>query len=137
MRFRPIGVAAALALLAACGGAAPPDKAPPRYVEEDPKTVEEAQHQIELAASELEGAPSADRKAETPPAPSREPAPQGGKALSTSEDACAGRCRALASMRRAVAALCRMTGDEDERCTAARRTLESNEKRVATCGCPR
>jgi hypothetical protein len=38
-------------------------------------------------------------------------------------------------MRRAVAALCRMTGEEDARCEDAKKTLNESESRVARCHC--
>lgn len=51
------------------------------------------------------------------------------------EDRCASPCRALVSMRRAVAALCRMTGDTDTRCVDAKKTLADSEGRVSPCSC--
>jgi len=50
-------------------------------------------------------------------------------------DACATPCHAIASMRRAVDAICRMAGAQDARCVAARKTLSDDEARVAPCGC--
>jgi hypothetical protein len=44
-------------------------------------------------------------------------------------------CRALTSMRSAVTALCRMTGNEDARCVDAKRTLADSEGRISPCSC--
>jgi hypothetical protein len=64
------------------------------------------------------------------------PAETGGRSSSTNvEDRCGSPCRALASMRRAVGALCRMTGDEDARCADAKRTLTESEARISPCSC--
>ncbi len=48
---------------------------------------------------------------------------------------CASACRAIASMRRAGAAVCRLAGDDSDRCTKAKETLTDSEKRVAACAC--
>jgi len=138
------------ALASACGGAAhepaaPALKAPgvAQEPETDPVTVEEAQAAIARAAAELGGrAPSADVErsagtadAHTPkkstPATESAPAPP----LSPTETRCASPCRALGSMRRAVAALCRMTSAEDARCIDAQRTLKESEVRAVPCTC--
>ncbi len=148
---------AALALLfaafaldaAACGGAAPA-KAPAyeqrdKFAEDEglaePRTIEEAQQQIAQARASLEG--DADAKAtagsSTPSRESPATSPQGGAAPSArherSADVCGGPCRALASMKRAVEALCRMTGETDDRCAEAKRTLGESTSRIAYCRC--
>jgi hypothetical protein len=48
---------------------------------------------------------------------------------------CASPCRALASMKRAVEALCRMTGESDTKCVDARKTLADNVGKTASCKC--
>jgi hypothetical protein len=48
---------------------------------------------------------------------------------------CVTPCKAIASMRRSVDALCRLAGDGDARCIDARGTLARSEQRVARCGC--
>ena len=139
--------------LAACGGAAPPAARAPESMaaepEGDPATVEEAQQQIARAQARLGGRErTADAPAATessPPAkaapapPPAEPAPDarpGSMSKSGPGDsACSNPCRALASMRRAVTALCRMTGDTDARCLDAKRTLTSAEGHVVPCSC--
>jgi hypothetical protein len=139
------------ATLAACGGAAPSAKAPESLAEPEvePATVEEAQQQIARAQSRLPGGSSktADRPASTESSPPSKPAPAPpppAEPLDTRPDAhtkngagdtCSSPCRALASMRRAVTALCRMTGDTDSRCVDARRTLTDSEGRVTPCTC--
>ncbi len=137
-------------LTAACGGAAdsaaPPkspaqESAPPqdslKAQDAEPSTIEEAQAQIARAQSDLDatGTSSAGGAAATPQQETKpsEPRP---KTERPAVDACASPCRALASMRRAVNALCKMTGDTDNRCTDARRTLSDNESKVTpTCKC--
>ncbi len=145
-------LSAALALTtAACGGAEPaPAKAPAyersRETTQDsdgiaePRTIEEAEEQIAEARAALE--PRNDEKAAFEPAPPTSkrpeppPTPQAGKALREDrEDVCRSPCRALASMKRAVSALCRMTGDSDNRCVDAKRTLDESTGRMAHCKC--
>lgn len=131
----------------ACGGA-PAAKAPagestmaPKEEElPEPRTVEEAQEQIARAKEALEGGgrPPAAAKATTEEAVRAAPAPPQSAASGREErpdDTCGSPCRALASMRRAVEALCRMTGDADDRCVDARRTLGENTTRISSCRC--
>lgn len=131
------------ALVAACGGAegaAPKASSPaPERVENEaaePRTVEEAQAQIDRFSAELGPKPR-------PPAPESSPtskpttAPGDAKADSShlTNDSCASPCRALASMRRAVDALCRMTGETDNRCVDAKKTLADSVGRTSSCKC--
>ena len=133
--------------LAACGGATSPARAPESRAEPEPATIEEAQQQIARARSRLAGGAS---EAADPPAAASEAAPSLEPATPSSEPGarpdsmtkqgvgnghCSSPCRALASMRRAVTALCRMTGDTDARCVDAKRTLTYNEGRVTPCSC--
>lgn len=126
-----------------------------------PSSVAEAQDQIARAKRELEHAAVSSQEAKTsdssaPPAPPpdtkapkktttptpvspstpprSEMKPHDGVA-SKHEDTCGNPCKAITSMRRAVTALCRMTGEEDGRCVDAKRTLASSEARVASCPC--
>jgi hypothetical protein len=99
--------------------------------EPEPTTLEEAQAQLDRARTELGGAPAA-------PASPMAPAPaeaSSERASGYSADPCASSCRAIASMRRAVSAICRMAGDSDARCTDAKATLSQSEQRVASCHC--
>lgn len=132
--------------------------------EVDPVSVEEAQARIERARLSLAGngglsAPSSTTPA-TPPAPagadssvqqapaksaeppkassSKKPSPDSPTPTESPhelEDRCTSPCRALVSMRRAVTALCRMTGDTDTRCVDAKKTLSDSEGRVSPCSC--
>jgi hypothetical protein len=109
---------------------------------DEPKTIDEAREQIARAKAELE---SGARAKEEPRADDARPAgaaqPSTGAAPPREErklaeaPTCRTPCQALRSMRRAVDALCRMTGSGDVRCTDAQRTLAASEQRVATCGC--
>ncbi|MDB4945663.1 MAG: hypothetical protein JWP97_5197 [Labilithrix sp.] len=116
-------------VLAACGGP-PAESAPTRMPtpEREPTTVAEAQARIARAEEMLAGV-AAPRAAQV------ESADSGSANRSVAADPCSERCRALTSMRSAVAALCRMTGDLDPRCDDARKTLTDNEARVGACGC--
>jgi hypothetical protein len=139
--------------LAACGGAAEAPAQSPKAGPSDesaqpakdvtvsgPATVEEAQLLIARAREELGGAPGADAAPRDKPAPAPAPPPRTEPSpappKTADEDRCASSCRALGSMRRAVDALCRMTGDDDARCTDARKTLRESTTRVAACRCP-
>ena len=131
----------------------------------EPTSIEEAQQRIAAAKAELAGGPGtgagssfappppaadAARPAE-PASPSTSPvmpqatsprkAPSAEKpsvlesSPTRTEDRCGGPCRALASMRRAVTALCRMTGNDDARCVEAKHTLADSEGRISPCSC--
>lgn len=151
--------------VAACGGAggeAAKGAAPPRATEvpeREPTSIEEAEKDIARAKAQLAalggpasgpgvspGSVTADAARPAPPpepapsprtesAPTHPMQPEAPKASLGFEDRCASPCRAIASMRRAVTALCRMTGDEDTRCTDAKRTLTDSEKRLSACTC--
>lgn len=139
--------------LAACGGAAEPPRAPGAAQPREPATVEEAQEDIAHAKAELFGG-SSSKALEAPSQPGAPgagtPSPPPPTSQTGSEDsrksssavseetrpsACDRPCRALGSMRRAVEALCRMTGPDDARCVDARRTLTESEARVGVCRC--
>lgn len=53
---------------------------------------------------------------------------------STTDAACRKVCASLASMRRSVDAICRLS-DDTTRCENAKKTLGKNESRVADAGC--
>lgn len=156
--FLVIGLGSA-ALLAACGGAeSAPAKAPAMKSEpadeREPASVAEAQEQIERLSADIAGI---DRKKAEAAAdndssagastgaggtsstatarPSSPPGVREETASTKPADSCGQSCRALSSMRRAVSALCRMTGDEDARCSDAKKTLSQSESRVAQCHC--
>ena len=160
-RARPLLVSLGLALGGTSGCAAGGAKF---AVEREPTTVEEAQAQLARARQELEGSPAAASTpppasvsapsggAAPPEAPRASPqaAPPSPTITSTGQetessaeadrsvdgrDACALPCHAIASMRRAVDAICRMAGTQDARCLDARKILKDDEARVAPCGC--
>lgn len=129
-----------------CGGAPAGPRAPdaPAAVEASPRTIEDAQAAIARARAEIDRAAPAPQAAQAaqPGQPSSPPAPpppsaaaEPNSAPSAGADACAAPCRALASMRRAVGALCELTGSEDLRCAEATRTLAESEARVGPCAC--
>ena len=138
-----IGIVAAAAL-AACGGAgdakAPAKAAEPMAPVREPTSIEEAQEQIarardEVALGEAKKA-DADKDSMKPgAATSGTTTPREESPRTAAADSCSQSCRALSSMRRAVTALCRMTGEEDARCSDAKKTLSDSESRVARCHC--
>lgn len=143
MRLRALFGFVLLGLSAACG-AAPMAKAPaPMKVEPtepEPTTIEEAQAQIERARAQTGERVSVGADQAPPAAPpgpttqSSESGPSYG-AQKTESGGCVDACRAIASMRRAVGVLCRLAGEDDARCTDAKKTLGESERRVARCGC--
>jgi hypothetical protein len=113
-------------------------------------TVDDARFEFERAARELDAAlsgggapaaPGAPPYAQPPPSPEAEPpgmAPsQPGAPPAGPVDRCAVACRALASMRRAAAHLCGLTGQHDARCVHAGQRLSYATDRVrhACPGC--
>jgi hypothetical protein len=150
-------------LLVALGGCAAESKQAPaspatggeaaktEVLEGEPATIEEAQARIERARAMLGGVlagagtpsngagttstvtpslpPAVSHDAESRSAPGKAGADDGRRAQ------CATPCNAIASMRRAVEAICRMAGTDDARCTDARKTLGDSEAKVAPCGC--
>jgi hypothetical protein len=144
-----LGGAGLVILLAACGGGAaiaPETKAPasaaPDAADAAPTTIASAQAQIARSRAELQE--RGDLPADTG-LPKAQSAPGRAPSVPTSEDRpavkiedgrCAPSCRALASMRSAVRALCRLTGTSDDRCIDAQHTLTESERRVFPCPCP-
>lgn len=51
------------------------------------------------------------------------------------ETSCQTACRAFQSLGRAAGSICRLTGDEDDRCTHARGVVSQAERRVTACAC--
>lgn len=133
--------------LAGCGGGggaasvASPPQAAPKAEESSPTTIEEAEAQIARAKDDLATSAKKARDFDvTPPPPPAPPAdeprsPSSARSEPVHAPQCVSPCRALASMRRAVDALCRLAGDADARCTDARKTLQDSAARVATCRC--
>jgi hypothetical protein len=159
-----VGVLGATAIACAGGrpSAAPGTDTRPRAEGPEPTTVEEAQADIDrwrqvllpAQASTTTLSPSRAPSADHAPSPTTAPAPPtAGASQTTSEAAesksegprggasdapsnqCVTPCRAIASMRRSVVALCRLSGEDDTRCVDARKTLTESEQRVVSCGC--
>lgn len=99
---------AILLLLVACGSSDKPANAPSSQEDRElPGTLDEAESELARSTNAMQ--------------------------LATE---CEQLCRAYASMRRAQAALCVLTGEDDPRCQHAKQTVEENAKRVAKCSCP-
>ena len=135
MKFAACGVLG-LPLLAGCGAAkesshpaaspANDARSPPAGgTSAEPATVEEAERAIADAKDRLSGNRSAADVAKGPSEP------MSGSAARE----CQTPCNAIASMKRAVGALCRLTGDDDTRCRDARQTLKDSEARASACVC--
>jgi hypothetical protein len=133
-----------LAAVAACGGAAKegPAASPAKNAvetEQEPTTIDEAQAQLERARAQLQASGAGPSSAATTATPSVAPPPTaaGGETAGAQPptNPCATACQAIASMRRAVDAICRMAGQDDARCTGAKKTLGDSETKVASCGC--
>lgn len=78
--------------------------------------------------------------AEGPPRDDRTPKAAGKKdaaaeAQTDEASPCRQACRAYASLRRAVDAVCRMAGDPSDKCSTARDRQKEIEGRITTCGC--
>jgi hypothetical protein len=83
------------------------------------------------------GAPPSQEGAPAP-APPPAPAPSRAEAEKKSEEkpsTCPSLCRAFASLARAADAVCRLSGEEGERCTRARGSVRTHFQRVAVCRC--
>jgi hypothetical protein len=70
-----------------------------------------------------------------PPRAEGESAAQAEKKSDDKAQNCASLCRAFASLARAADAVCRLSGEEGERCTRARGSVRSHFQRVAVCRC--
>jgi hypothetical protein len=113
-------------------------------------TLEEAEAALARAKAELEtalltdrdkakggeGAPATGAPARRRPARAEESEAKSAQAQKTVSP-CANACRAFASLERAAAAVCRLAGDANERCSRARRVVADSEERVTTCRCQR
>lgn len=148
MRQRSFAWAAvvALAVCAACGGEAkngePAKSVSPTGGEtQEPSTIEEAQAQLDRAKAQLAAAgtpagPAAASATGTSTSAAPTAAPQSGaSAGGAPASPCVTACQAIASMHRAVDAICRMAGQDDARCTDAKKTLGDSQAKVVSCGC--
>lgn len=127
--MKRLALIASALLLGACGGSASPatySGAPQTTApdEPEPTTIEEAEAQVQRARAQLDSAPhsatsaapSAERSVATDSAGYRTHEPE--------------ECRALHSLERASAALCRLAGADDPRCKEATQALEQSRARV-------
>jgi len=113
--------------------------------DEDPLTTAEAE--FEQARAELYAVlgPARSGQPGAAPAPASRPAkpsdaagadaPKPKAEKKASENGCATACRAFESLGRAATAVCRLTAENDERCTRAKGIVGDAERRVASCGC--
>lgn len=141
LRVRRLLLGIGSSLIAVGCGSAPAPNAPTMPAENSPRTVEDAELAIARARSEIDAfAGSAKTPANEPstsPTEAPKKPPSAPLSASPSTDAaCSTPCRALASMRRAVGALCELTGEADARCTEAKKTLAESTSRVGACVCP-
>lgn len=142
----PAFVVPVIALFAACGGGGAATggadmKGPGSFRQEEPepKTIDEAKQQLDQAVAAMDRRETLVAQPATNDfnggggggavAPRPQPPP------TAVETDCQRMCRAFASMQRAQTALCRMAGEDDPRCTEAKKVVEDNAKRVAQCGC--
>jgi len=137
---RAIVVSVSLIVAVGCGAeGGRPSFAPSVPAEKPPRTVDEALQRIDRARSEIDAnkaAGAAPPAPDSPPAqPTGEPKPTATDAPSAGYSPCSGPCRALGSMRRAVEALCELTGAADDRCTTAQKTLQESRAKVGPCSC--
>ena len=109
-------------------------------------TLEEAEAALARARAELETAwvgqsrarGEGSRAPAAAPAPARRAADKEEKAASGAkpQPPCVHACRAFASLERAAAAVCRLAGDGNERCSRARQVVADSRARITVCSCP-
>lgn len=122
----------------------------PADVEDDAAlaTLEQAEAALARAKAELETALVTDKAkgGEGAPATGGPARRRAGRAEESEAKAspaakavspCINACRAFASLERAAAAVCRLAGDANERCSRARRVLADSGERVTACRCQR
>lgn len=105
------------------GGASPKKKSALPEREAEASSVQEAEKALDEAAANLSKLLGSGRAA--------------GDAtrLSAGDPRCPEACKAMGSLRRAAAAVCRLAGDATERCSRAKSIVKDNELRVAACKC--
>ncbi|MBX3183567.1 MAG: hypothetical protein KIT72_05545 [Polyangiaceae bacterium] len=55
--------------------------------------------------------------------------------LAADDARCEAACAAFASLKRAAAGICRITGEDDERCTDAHKRVAHHQAKLARCAC--
>jgi hypothetical protein len=149
-RWAGVAALAVAAGFAAGCAAGPPSSGAKAPAEPEPSTIEEAQAELARARAEL-GLPRSDAQTKDATGTSAATTPPDQLDLRKSEEpdgdrdatrreagqgaGCGSACKAIASMRRAVDAICRMAGESDPRCSDARKTLADSAARVGACGC--
>jgi hypothetical protein len=115
----------------------------------DLSTLEKAEAELARAQTVLDGLYVAEgRGVEQAPKKSAAPRaaapPAGGVRTEEAEEKakddrsrCDTACRAFASLERAADAVCRLAGDAKDRCARAKKLVDENGGRVASCSCRR
>jgi hypothetical protein len=121
-----------------------------RRTEQDELTTAQADFQaarrelelaLQLAATSKPSAtggaapPAAAAPSRSRPADAADEAPKAKADKKSAESSCQTACRAFQSLGRAANSICRLTSDDDERCSKARGVVTQAERRVTTCGC--
>lgn len=154
----PTATAAPPAAMQGAGAAEPTFQRPtatPDAADQPPATVDEALANLQRAEGDLGVAVEGLMARQDRKTPSGMPVPPTGGTAPKQEqmkpntspgetelgagDPCFSACRALASMTRATAHLCGLTGDADPRCDSARSRLQGARERVegsCACGAP-
>ena len=139
-----IGVVSGIAVAAsACGGAPANYAQPSTTIAGAAADVDQAEAALGAAMGTGAESPSPLQQPGTPspttqpaePAPVPPPTPTESAGAGADENHCRNVCEALGSMVRAVHHLCDLTGNDDDRCTAAKGRAESAEQRVSQ-SCP-
>lgn len=91
----------------------------------DPSTLAEAETQLTQARADLDKllGKAGDK------------AGKGAERLTQSDARCPDACKAMTSLRRAAAAVCRLAGDSADRCTRAKNIVKDSEAKLAVCKC--
>ena len=87
----------------------------------------------ELSAANAESKPAKSEQHEG--APGRGAGAAKPKSSAPSQNACVTTCKAFASLVRARDSICRIAGDDGERCTHANEIVERHTPRSTSCGC--
>jgi len=116
----------------------------------DLSTLDKAEAALRRAQSVLDGLYVAEGRGVEQAAPAKKeaapraaPAPPPAPAEDAEEKAkddrsrCDTACRAFASLERAADAVCRLAGEAKDRCTRAKKLVDENGGRVASCSCRR
>lgn len=132
------------------GESAPPSGSLTPTKEREPATLAEAEQLLASAQAELDrlalnephapaaGAPAPATAAPEAPRDQAERREKSAEAEATpapKPNPCETACRAFASLERASDAVCRLDGEDGQRCHRARQIRDGAAQRVASCGC--